>query len=65
MSYSAEVIQNRINEIRQSIADQKPGVNCFERKRNIEEECKDECVIVELQRILQQIEVAEREGMLV
>ena len=65
MSYSAEVIQNRINEIRQSIVEQKPGVNCFERMKNIQEECKDECVIVELQRILQQIEVAEREGMLV
>ena len=65
MPYSAEIIQNRINEIRKSIAEQKPGVNCFERMKNVQEECKDECVIVELERILQQIEVAEREGMLV
>lgn len=65
MSYSAEIVQNRINEIKQNIIEQKPGKNCFERKRSIEEECKDQCVIIELERILQQINVAEKEGMLV
>ena len=46
MSYSAEIIQNRINEIRQNISEQKIGLNCFERMKNIQEECKNECVIV-------------------
>jgi hypothetical protein len=62
MSYSSNIIQNRIDEIKKNIKELPTPNNCFEKKRNIEEECKDECVISELKMLLNQIEVAEKEG---